>query len=148
MKIETYSDRYYPDVVKLVENFHTEVVSEYLGAFDPLKLIQTITGLKDSHAKNAFLLIIDDVCQGMLAGIEFQSMTSDQKIFQEVIWYVNIPFRKYGLWLFNEVQKRLKLSGFTIMMMAVLENSKTEKIKHFYERLGFKPMETHYMRNL
>ena len=148
MRIENYSDRYYLDVMKLVENFHKEAITEYLGLFDPKILIQTITGLKDSNSKNAFLLIVDDVCQGIMAGIEFKAMASDQKIFQEIIWYVNQPFRRYGVKLFKKAQELLKLNGIDIMIMAVLENSKSEKIKSFYERLGFKAMETHYMRTL
>ena len=148
MRIETYSDRYYLDVMRLVENFHNEAASEYLGVFDAESLINTIKGLKDSNAKNAFLLIVDDVCQGIMAGIEFNSMASNRRIWQEVIWYVSPKFRRYGVRLLKKSEEILKSNGFNIMIMAVLENSKTEKIKSFYERLGFKPMEVHYVRNL
>lgn len=147
-QVETYSDRHYLDVVKLVENFHEEAVGEYTGLFDPNALIETIKNLKDGNAQNAFLLIMNGSCEGILAGVEFKSMTSGQRIFQEIIWYVNKPFRRYGVKLLLEAQRLLKLNGINIMIMAVMENSKTEKIKRFYERLGFKPMEVHYMRNL
>ena|SRR3990167_1328934 len=148
IRIETYSDRYYLDVIKLVEDFHNEAVGEYTGLFDPNVLIENIVKLKDGNCHNAFLLITEDSCQGIIAGIECNSLTSKSKMFQELIWYVNKPFRRYGVKLLQEAERRLKLNGIDIMIMAVLENSKTEKLKSLYSRLGYKPMETHYVRNL
>ena len=145
MRVETYSDRYFLDVVKLVENFHKEAVGEYDDLFDQNALIETI---KSADHSNAFLMIVDETCQGILYGVCFKSPTSGKQIFQEIIWYVNEPFRRYGVKLLREVEKLLKLNGVSIMIMAVLENSKTEKLKIFYERLGYKPMEVHYVRNL
>ena len=148
MVIEAYSDRYYLDVVKLVKNFHEEAVKEYDKTFDPDTLIDTIQRLKEENSNNAFLLIVDGVCQGLLFGIEYQSLISTGRIFQEVIWYVNEPYRRHGITLLKNAERYLKSVGFTIMIMAVLENSKTDKIKRFYSRLGFKPMEVHYMKEL
>ena len=145
MRIETYSDRWFLDVVKLIENFHAEAIGEYDDFFSSDAAIETI---KTADHSNAFLLIIDEVCQGILYGVNIISPTSGKKIFQEVIWYVNEPFRKYGVRLLREVEKILKSKGVSIMIMAVLENSKTAKLKSFYERLGFKPMETHFVRSL
>ncbi len=145
MLIETYSDKYFLDVVKLIENFHKEAVGEYDEVFSVDSAIQAI---KCGDPNNAFLLIIDEVCQGILYGVNIVSPTSGKRIFQEIIWYVNKPFRKYGIKLLREVEKRLQSDGVSIMIMAVLENSKTEKLKSFYERLGYKPMEVHYMRKL
>lgn len=145
MRIEAYSDRYFLDVVKLVENFHKEAVCEYDIELNLNSLIDTI---KTGDPNSAFLLIVDERCEGILYGARFKSMTSGKHIFQETIWYVNQPFRRYGIKLLREAEKMLKLGGVSIMIMAVLENSKTEKLKAFYERLGFKPMETHFVRSL
>lgn len=146
MTIETYTDKYFLDVMRLVENFHKEAVGEYDG-FDPQQVIETIKSQK-VNANTAFLLIINDTCQGILYGCVFQSLTSGQEIFQEVIWYVNEPYRKYGIRLFKEVENRLKSKGISIIIMAVLENSKKDKLERFYKALGYKPMETHYSRRL
>ena len=145
MKIEAYSDLYFLDVVKIIENFHKEAVCEYDEFFNPDSLIEAI---KSADPNNAFLLIMDGVCQGLLYGQRFVSATSGKTIFQEAVWYVNKPFRGSGLILLKEAEKMLKSQGVGIIIMAVLENSKTEKIKTFYQRLGFKPMETHYVRSL
>ena len=148
IRIETYTDKYHQDIVNLVQNFHKEAVSAYDDLFDAMALCDRIAGLKDSQAQNAFLLIVDDVCQGLLFGIEYKSMVNNRRVFQEAIWYVNEPFRKYGVKLLRIAEKELKSRGVSIMIMAVLENSKTEKIKSFYGRLGYKPLEVHYIRSL
>lgn len=145
MTIEPYSEKYFLQVVSLIENFHAEAVGEYDDMFDKNSVIETI---KNSDPSNAFLLVVDGVCQGLLFGVVFNSMLNGRKIFQEIIWYVNAPFRRYGVKLLKEAEKILKSSGIGIIIMAVLENSKTVKLKRFYERLGYKPMEVHYVRSL
>ncbi len=148
MIIETYTDKYYDDVVGIIANFYKEAIQYYDVGLDKERLMQTITMLKVNNAGNAFLMIIDGKCQGILAGLEAPSMLNPKRIFQELIWYVNEPFRRYGIVLLHKVQKMLKMQGFETMIMTVLEASKPEKIKRFYERMGFKHFETHYIRSL
>lgn len=148
MRVETYSDKYFLDVVRIVNNFHSEAYGEYDALYDPNTVIETIKAYSSTNAGTAFLLIDGDVCQGIMFGTTIKSMVNQKTIFQEVIWYVNEPFRRHGVRLLREAEKMLKLQGVSIMIMAVLENSKTEKIKAFYERLGFRPMETHFVRDI
>lgn len=145
MTVEPYSDRYFLDVVKLIENFHKEAVCEYDNMLDPDALIETI---KAQAGVGTFLMIVDGVCQGVLSGYIMKSPLNNRLIFQEVIWYVNKDHRGSGLKLLKEVENSLKLSNVGIMIMAVLENSKTEKLKALYEKMGYKKMETHYVRSL
>jgi len=147
MIVENYTDKYLDDVVNIIKNFYNEAVCEYDNMISVDAIVETITNNKQS-AENAFLLIVDGHCQGMIFGSRFKSLIGNNQIFQEIIWYVNENYRGYGISLLRHVEKLLKSQGISIMIMAVLENSKTEKIKSFYERLGFKPMETHYVRNL
>ncbi len=140
MRIEPYSERYLDDVVALIKNFHAESVSEYDDLFDLETVIQTVKN-NGSEIQNFFLLIVDDECEGILFGVRFQSFLNKRQIFQEVIWYVNKPFRNYGVALLKEAENLLKLQGINTMIMAVLENSKTVKLKKFYENMGYKLME-------
>lgn len=148
MRIENYSDKYFDDVVRLVESFHKEAVCEYDLGYDVATVIETIRVQGQQNAHNTFLLIVDDTCQGILYGQTFNSMVTGKLIFQEIIWFVDAKFRFGGIRLLRQAEKMLKKNGVSSMIMAVLENSKTEKIKAFYHRLGFKPMETHYVRSL
>lgn len=148
IEVVTYKDDYFLDVVRLVKEFHAEAVSEYDEIFSTDTLIETIKQQKDRNADTCFLLIIDGVCQGILFGVITFSPLNGKPVFQEVIWYVQKEHRFHGVRLLRFAEKMLKDKGCGLIIMAVLENSKTEKLHQFYERLGYRKMETHYVRNL
>ena len=144
MVIERGQEKYYADALQLVRNFYNEALKEYDKTLDEQYLLSNF----DKYKSNAFLLIIEDKCEGILAGLSVTTPLNNQKIFEEVIWYVNKPFRKYGVQMLKEAQKALKEEGYTTMVIALMHNSKTEKLAKFYEGQGFKPFETHYLRQL
>lgn len=148
MIIEKYSGKHDDQITALVEAFHREALSEYDKDFDRAAFLGTIENLKKTQADNAYLLIIDGKCEGIIAGIEIKSLFNNNRMYQELIWYVSEPYRRYGVLMFKKVQADLLSRGFSAIVMAVMENSKTDKIKHFYERIGFKNFETHYIKNL
>ena len=145
MRVETYSEKHFLDVVRLIKDFHDDAVGEYDRCLDLESVIETI---KTSTWENCFLLTNEGKCLGLLYGIRIKSPLNGQTIFQEIMWYVDKRYRGVGLKLLYEVENLLKSQGVSIIIMAVLENSSTEKLKEFYERVGYKKMETHYMREL
>jgi len=144
MRVETYSDRYFLDVVKLVEKFYSEYLTDYYGA--PLKevITETINSFKDS----TFLLIDGDKCVGVLAGVEIKSKLNDQKFFQEIMWYVDKPFGRYAFYLIKQAKIMLKSTGFSNIIMSVIENEKVSKIENIYKRMKLRKLETHYLGEL
>lgn len=148
ISIQNYSEQYLDDVVELVKKFYDEAVGEYDHMLDLDTLIATIKTQAETNANNAFLLLVDNKCQGILYGQQFQSMSTGKLVFQELIWYMNIAFRRYGIKLLKHAEKVLHDNGVSSIIMAVLENSKTEKLKQFYSRMGYRPMETHFIRQL
>ena len=149
MQIVSYSEKYYLDVVAIVNNFYEESLREYDNDTDMDKdtLCNTIISI-GSHPDNVFLLISDDKCEGIMAGTEVKGMLNTKRIWQEVIWYVNDGFRSAGVRLFKHVMKLLKDRGYQTVVMAVMENSKADKIKRLYGRMGFRPFEMHYIKAL
>ncbi len=148
MIIETYSEKYYSDVVRLIENFHDEAIQYYDEGLDKDVLTNTILAIGQDNSNNAFLLIVDNRCEGILAGIESPALLNKKRIYQELIWYINKPFRKYGVNLLKAVEARLQAQGYNTIIMGVLENSKTKTIKKLYERMGFKLFESQYIKGL
>ena len=148
MHIEKYSDKYYLDVVEIVDNFHREALSAYDGDLDKEVLKQTVVSIGNSAPENAFLLIVDDKCQGILAGVEIASLLNKKRIYQELLWYMNEPFRSHGVRLLKYVQKTLKQMGFDTIIMALMTNSKAEKIERLYKAMGYRPFEAHYIKAL
>ena len=148
MKIETYSDKYKQDVIDIVNSFHKEVIQFYDPDFDPAVVAETIAKFKETNAGNAFLLIVDDKCEGIMAGFELQSMINQKRTFQELVWYVNKPHRMLGVFLLKQAEEMLTADGFDVMIMAVLESPRTSKIRELYKCMGFMLFETHYLKAL
>jgi len=146
MRVEGYSEKYYADIVKLISNFYEESLKYVNIGLDKDRLAETV--LKVSESGKVFLLIVNDKCEGVLAGFEAPSMLNTKRIFQELIWYVNAPFRKYGVKLIKHAQETMKAEGFNVMIMAFMHNSKADKLMRLYERMGFKPFETHCIKEL
>jgi hypothetical protein len=144
--VEEYSEQYHDDIVQIVKNFHEEAVHEYDPSFDPDVVAKTIARQKDMN--NAFLLIVDGKCQGLIAGAEIEQIFGTTRIYQEQIWYVNKEFRRYGIFLLRTVERILQSRGVTIILMGVLENSKTGKIKQFYEMIGYKLFQSSYIKKI
>jgi len=144
MRVEIYSEKYFSDVVGLIEKFHSEYLTDYYGL--PLKdaITETLINFKDL----TFLLINKDKCVGVLAGVEIKSKLNDERFFQEIIWYVEKPYGHFGFYLIEKVKIMLKSLGFSHIIMSVLESMKSKRIEAIYNKLGFKPIETHYIRNL
>lgn len=143
MRIERYQPKYQQDILKLISNFYEESLSDYIK-LDLTALYKTIDDLKEG----AFLLIIDDKCEGALAGRQVASPISSEKVWQEVIWYINPNYRHNGVRLFNEACKILREEGYNYITMVNMENSKADKLEKFYSKLGFNKMETHWIGRL
>ncbi len=144
MIIERGSKYRYEEALELIRAFHKEALSEYALKIDEATLISFF----DKCVAQSFLLIIDNKCEGLIAGQEIKNPVSGERIFQETVWFINEPFRKYGVYLFNEAQEILKQDGYSAIIMVCLANSKTDKLVKLYEKLGFIEMERHYIRRL
>lgn len=146
MIIERGSKERYNDALELVRNFHREALSEYALKIDNEALIKFF----DKCVEQSFLLIdkVTNKCQGIIAGQEITNPVSGEKIFQETIWYVNESFRHYGVFLFNQAQEILKQEGYNAIIMVCLANAKALKLFKLYERMGFVPLEYHFVRRL
>lgn len=144
MRIERYRDEYESDVRRLVMDFQDESLAEYGMTFNDQALQDQIQALKDQ----AFLLILDGRCEGVLAGKEVYTPTGGDKVWHEVIWFVSKHYRKYGLRLLSAAKAILKAEGFTAIVMVYMHNSKSDKLHRLYTRLGYKAMETNFIGRL
>lgn len=148
MRIENYSDQYKQDVICIIEKFHVLFLQKYDGNIYRRCIEKTLFEFSGEQSKNVFLLIIEGKCVGVLAGIEMKSYINEKRIFSEIFWYVDEPYGMFALSFIKQVEMLLKEQGFSIIIMAVLDSDKAEKIKKLYEMTGYQYLETHYMKNL
>lgn len=144
MTIVGYDEKYKDDVIQVIHNFYTEALSEYSSAIDESVLLKTI----DQYRGGIFLLIINDKCEGVFAGATTTSPINSDKVLQELVWFVNKPHRLSGVFFLRQVEAELKRRGYAQLVMALMANSKAEKIASLYGRMKFKLFESHYIKNL
>ena len=144
MLIVPYDDKYKDGVIQVINNFYTEALSEYSSPIDKDVLSKTIEQYKD----NTFLLLIEGKCEGIFAGITTTSPLNSDKVYQELIWYVNKPHRLNGVYFLRQVELILEGQGYKQLVMAVMANSKMDKITKLYKRMNFKLFEMHFIKTL
>jgi len=148
ISLANYEARYYDDVVVLVEMFYRDFLKEFDPGIVRGLIDEWIVKFSGPNARNSFLMIHDGKCVGVIAGQEIRSPLNDKRIFQEVFWFMADGFGRYITWFINSVRARLKENGFDMFIMAVLDSPKAERVKSIYESMGFRLLETHYMREL
>jgi L-amino acid N-acyltransferase YncA len=144
MMIVNYDVKYQADVVSLVTEFYNEALKYNDTGLDMATLHQTIAIYKD----NSYLLIVQDHCVGLIAGLTVHSPLNNDKVYQEIIWYVKKSYRRYGVNLLRQVERILAAAGYKAIIMACLHGANTDKLFDVYRRIGYMPVETHFRRNL
>ena len=137
---------YNPDHDKAIDALLQEFVDDSLSEYG----VDINSGMIQTIAKKAVgrVLLVDGEVQGIIAGTFIVPHLSVTKIFQEMVWFVSKQYRKYGVYLLNETEKWAKQQGCKHMVMISMYNSGYEKICRFYNRTGYKPMESHFIKEL
>ena len=139
-----YDKTYKEDVVTLVKDFHSESLHEFTGDFDNEK----VNSLVDQTGDAMFLLIDDGNIVGMISGVVLPNRMSGGKMFQEFMWFVKPRYRTQGIRLLKTLEAWCRSNGVNTIMMAVMHDKMNDKLDHMYKKMGYKPIETHYMRRL
>lgn len=132
------------EVIRLVRMFFDASVSEYGGVLSDEKISSAIEELKDT----IFVLTSDDMAVGILGGKVISGHLSDEKVFHEMIWFVDKEFRGQGTELYTYAETVLRARGVKRMIMAAMYNSKHDMVVRFYKRRGYVPMETHMIKDI
>lgn len=86
---------------------------------------------------------------GVFSGYYTTYILNNEKLFHELVWYVHPDHRKgCGMKLYKHCENHVKISGAKKMVMIHMATDKSEKLTKLYEQMGFKPLETHYIKEL
>ena len=133
------------DAVEVVKAFSDEFFAETGMPFD------------SSIALNQFKLYEDysvvaydgDKMVGLLAGCVVPLDTTDDKMFQEKVWYVLPEYRVgVGPKLLRAIEERCIEEKIKYCVMAHLGEKKSDIMKRFYDRQGYRVLETHYLKEM
>jgi|TARA_E500000318_G_C3488953_1_gene183535 GNAT superfamily N-acetyltransferase len=115
---------------------------------DPKEWATTWIQLIESGIGKVLALVEDNVIKGGIGLITHNSLEDGALVTTEAFWYVDEQSRGGGIKLFKAAEEYAESIGSERMMMIHLQNSMPEKVKKFYERMGFKKAETTYLKEL
>ena len=149
MQVEHYSKERKEEVLQLVEELHREVLGEWVGLIDRSEVERVIEADESLGLEgNAFLMVVDGRCQGLLYGAVWPVRVNKKTFFQETFLWVREAYRSQSMRFLREVEEILRFRGIDLLVMTVLENYKSAGLKKLYERMGFRVMETHFVKEL
>ena len=144
IKIRMMQDEDFERSLILLTDFFEESLSEYGTSLS----LDRITEVYHRIRHSSFVLLKDDLLIGILLGQLVKDFCSDELVYEEILWYVDKEYRKYGVKLFKYVQDWCRGQGIERMTMCCMYNSKTESLFKFYKKLGFEAMETRFIKQL
>lgn len=138
-----------PEVLQMVRDFHREGVAEHGLGYEERSAKETALGI---FYTGVSVVLEDDkggVC-GVLGGflVPF-CLNLNLRVFQEILFYIKPEHRKgtQALRMIKEVERECGKMGCTHSLMAHLHGNNVNLGK-VYERLGYKLMESQYLRKL
>ena len=144
MDIRLAKESDFEDGIELIKEFREESLKDYGVEVKPDQIQEVF---KQCIA-NTLVIDIDGKVVGTIAGIVTCLPADGSKVYQEVIWYVKKVYRKYGVLLLKKLEEFCRGQGIKHIIMIGMANLKAEKLANFYKKLGFKELETHYIKNL
>lgn len=122
--------------------------SSHLRRFDPGVWMRNWVSLLDANMGAIFGLVKADKIVGVLGAIKIPDINSGDLTAGELFWFVDQSHRGRGLTLFNAFEKWAREEGCAYVTMAHLEGLMSEKLQRFYERRGYVPIETNYLKEV
>lgn len=143
-EIVMYSSKYREDLSELIIQFYRQSLDEY-GLMHTDKVIEEFEA---SCGESTFILLKEDVPIGILAGSVVESSLFGQKIYQELVWYVDEKHRGEGGKLLTHLEEWCKEKGIGKIIMAFMNNSMPQRLYDYYLKKGYKPLETHLIKDI
>ena len=131
-------------VVPLIAEFTEEILNDYGMGMDPEVALKAF----EHFVAGSFLLWYKGKPVGVFAGAEIKNHLTKERIFSEQIWFLSKPHRRAGIKLLKYAEDWCRAQGYTSLIMTHMQNSNASKIKAFYERSGYMPIETHYLKKI
>lgn len=92
--------------------------------------------------------VFDPELCGALGFLIFPDINDGEISAIEAFWYVRQGRRGCGIKLLKEFERQAIASGATRLTVVHLSNLMPSKLKRVYDRLGYKPIEEHYMKGV
>lgn len=134
-----------PLLFSMAENFWAE--GKLPGQFKPEVFIRTWTTLMENNIGRILGYFKEDRIAGALGFILSPDPNDGEMVATEMFWFV-LPSDRggTGLKLLHFYERLAKAAGAKRTIMAHLQGLNDEKLKHLFARRGYRPIETHYLK--
>lgn len=133
-----------PQAMELIKEFYSESIEEF-GLIMNLEVALLVA---KTFVSTSFALEDNGKLIGILCGTISKMPLSEETVYQEAIWYVRKNNRIAGLRLYGMLETFCKVNDIKKIIMVSMSNSKADKLGEFYNRLGFKLLEKHYIKTI
>ena len=123
------------DILSLIDEFYQESLKEYDLSFTDYTLTKTV----ENCIKNQIVIVAEDGDSviGLIAGAVIPSIfDEEEKILQEVMWYIKKDYRKGSLAtdLLNIFEEKGKELGVEHILMVHMGNLYADILDRFYKK--------------
>jgi len=133
-----------PKVLELLKEFHAESLDAYKLYLNE----QVTTLLMEKFYATSLVLDIQGKIVGVLGGMVTTYPLNQELIYQELVWFVSKRYRMYGISLFNSLEDYCRKNNIKKIGVALMANSKADKLERFYQLMGYEYLEKHFIKNL
>ncbi len=128
--------------LELLKEFQRESLGEYGFEVD----IEQAQELVRQYVETSFIVELGGKIVGLLAGFITIFPLDNSRIFHEIAWYVSKPHRMTGVKLLKYVEDYCRKENIQHIVMVHMANLKSKKLGDFYTRMGYRALETHYIK--
>jgi len=144
--------------VKLASESVSKVINELVDSYDKKEFIapnilldkeivrKTIHNLVQS--KGVYLGVKGSEVFGLIAGIYVPNILSKDKMFHCLFIYLKKGYRTLTKKFLRMVEDKLRQRKYTVITLSHLEDHDGEKMDRYYKMLGYRKIESHYLRGL
>ena len=118
------------------------------GSLKPEVFVKNWTFLLDNGMGRIFGLYEEGQLSGALGAIVAPDLNDGELCATECFWFIDPDKRGNGVKLLLNFVKYAKEIGCVRVNMVHLFNEHADKLQKLYEKLGFSPVEKHYIKTL
>ena len=130
----------------LAERFYAS--SEFLRDFDAATFCNTWREILTAGIGVIIVMSNETGPTGAIGGICHTDPNNGRMTASEMFWFVAPESRGSGVTLYRAFEEWARLKGCVDIRMVHLSDSMPLKLKTFYEAIGFKEVETHYVKEI
>lgn len=135
-----------PKLSNIAEQFYSS--SETLDDFDIEVFVLNWQKIIETKIGILLLLINEGNIVGVLGGIKYQDVNSENLIASELFWFVEKEHRGQGSELLELFEKWAKINKCKKIIMVHLADLMPDRLEVFYRRKGYRKMEVHYVKEV